>query len=105
RWRVIGEYQYGETESASSRGHQAALAVQAPKVLQWTPALRWMHSFTETAGEVVAGIDRQIAPNLRTSIGIPVTYGPPESHYRSESDVPGNRVAALVARLNLSLSF
>ncbi|AFG36178.1 hypothetical protein [Spirochaeta africana] len=104
-WRLIAEYQYGESATARTAGHQSGLGVRAPRIAGWTPALQWKHSWSEQAGEVVAGIDRSLAPNLRGSVGVPVTYGPSSSYYRVESEVPGDRVAAVVLRLNISMDF
>lgn len=104
-WRVIAEYQFGDTDTAQTTGQQSAVAVRAPRVLGWTPAVQWKHSYTETAGEIVAGIDRSLAAHLRTSIGIPITYGSPDSYYRTASDVPGNRVAAVILRLGVTLNY
>ncbi|GAB6091629.1 hypothetical protein [Spirochaeta dissipatitropha] len=98
KWQLIAEYMY-------DKGHLAGIGVKMPRFLEWTPGLSWKHAFQDNSGEFVLGAERTVAPNLKASIGLPVTYGTADSYYRSRSDVPGKRVAALVGQLGISFSF
>lgn len=104
KWQLIAEYQYNHNMDPEP-GHLAALGIKTPRFLGWNYGLSWKHLFNDQSGELVPGMERTIAPNIKATIGLPITYGEEDSYFRSVSNVPGNRVAALVAVIGLSFSF
>lgn len=72
---------------------------------RWNPGLRWLHSFHDTSGEVILGVDGQVADSLRLAVGLPIAYGAPGSKYREDTEDPAGRVVSLIVRTTLRVSF
>ncbi|TVR52854.1 MAG: hypothetical protein EA426_18510 [Spirochaetaceae bacterium] len=104
-WQVIGEYLFDATVPDYA-GHRIALGLLAPRFAHgWRPGVRFYHAFEDNSGQIVLGADATVAPSLKLSLGVPITYGAPGSFYREENEDPGDRVASAIVRLGLSFSF
>ncbi|MFP4409236.1 MAG: hypothetical protein ACLFPW_12010 [Spirochaetaceae bacterium] len=113
-WTFLAEYEY-DSAVADNQGHYAGIGVQAPRFGGggWRPQLRWKHAFEDDSGEVVPAISGTVAPRLTASIGVPVVYGAPGSHYREaqgdteddEDAIPVDDVVSVLLGVSLSFSF
>ena len=122
RWQIILEYLF-DTAVAGYRGHSVGLGAVARSWLPkgWRPGVRWLHSFADSSGQVLLGIDGPVAPNLRLTVGLPLRYGAKEAYYRElvddglpddgslerleERDLLGDPAAAVAVLLSLSFKF
>lgn len=112
RWIIGAEHLYDNTVGGF-RGHRAGIALRMPRFsalgVNWRPQVRARHAFYDHSGDVVTGLSGGVAPDMTMSVGLPLRYGPPGSHYRDDDfgdDLQGvDGVAALGLGLSLSFSF
>ncbi|MBN1834516.1 MAG: hypothetical protein JW820_01635, partial [Spirochaetales bacterium] len=82
RWQVILEYLF-DTAVPDWRGHSLGLGVLVRDWLPkgWKPGLRWIHSFADQSGQIVAGIEGPLAPYLELVVAFPFRYGLDDPYY------------------------
>ena len=108
-WTIVGEYRFTSTID-DWMGHRVGLGVQAPTRpgrFGWKPRIRWLHAFHDHSGQIAAGFEGTVAPDMKLTVGVPVFYGEPNSYYRAAGaeGVPGGNVTGLFAVVNLDFSF
>ena len=122
KWQLILEYLF-DSFVPDYQGHSIGLGVLARNWLPggWKPGLRWVHSFADSSGQLLVGLDGPIAPYLRLTIGFPFRYGDSAGHYTrylvselpgidylerfENGQIPGNPAAAVLLMLTLSIDF
>jgi len=82
RWQIILEYLF-DTAVPAYRGHSLGLGAVVRDWLPkgWKPGLRWIHSFADHSGQVVLGLEGQLAPYLQLVVGFPFRYGVDGAYY------------------------
>ena len=122
KWQLILEYLF-DTGVPNYQGHSVGLGIRANNWLPggWQPGLHWIHSFADSSGQLLVGLDGPIAPYLRLRIGFPFRYGISPGYYArylvtalpgieyleklNNGQIPGDPAAAVLVMLTLSIDF
>lgn len=106
-WVITGEWQVDSDSIDNGLGSTVALAVAARDMLPdgWNPAVQWRHTFVDSSGEVVLGLDGLLFNDIDVGLAVPIVYGADGSRFRGSATDPDNRVLSLLLRLTLAVSF
>jgi hypothetical protein len=117
-WRFLSEYQFEAVWNSTLAGrgilHRGGVGFLSSSfwVAGWKPGFRWFHAletmdgqYLRHSGQITIGATRPVNSVLSLDLGIPITYGSPDSFYRVNNEDPGGRVAAVVLQLNLNVNF
>lgn len=102
--RVQLEYVY-ESRILNGEGHKAGIHLRRRIPQGWTSSLSVQHAFWDNSGVVIPQFERAISPYLTLTASAPIVYGDISGHFRDETDIPGNRTAAMKVNLGFEVTF
>lgn len=94
-WNIQGEYLYDNI-----KGHFIAAELTPPQVFGFSPEVKAYHHVDDSSGLVELMLKKPVFNHFLFTISMPVSYGPEGSHYRVNSDIPGDHAAALKAEIS-----